>query len=71
MNPSAQVTQQPENELGDFLRYWRRHRGKSQLDLSLDTGVSQRHISCVGRVSQCSQQGVVPQSVEDAGRSSS
>ena len=47
MNPSTQTTQQPEPELGDFLRYWRRQRGKSQLDLSLDTGVSQRHISFV------------------------
>jgi transcriptional regulator with XRE-family HTH domain len=47
MNPSTQTTQQPEHELGDFLRYWRRQRGKSQLDLSLDTGVSQRHISFV------------------------
>jgi transcriptional regulator with XRE-family HTH domain len=47
MNSSTQMTQQPEHELGDFLRYWRRQRGKSQLDLSLDTGVSQRHISFV------------------------
>jgi transcriptional regulator with XRE-family HTH domain len=53
MNSSIQRTQQseherqPEHELGDFLRYWRRQRGKSQLDLSLDTGVSQRHISFV------------------------
>ena len=47
MNSSTQTTQQPEPELGDFLRYWRRQRGKSQLDLSLDTGVSQRHISFV------------------------
>ena len=47
MNPSTQTTQQPEHELGGFLRYWRRQRGKSQLDLSLDTGVSQRHISFV------------------------
>jgi transcriptional regulator with XRE-family HTH domain len=47
MNSSTQVTQRPEHELGDFLRYWRRQRGKSQLDLSLDTGVSQRHISFV------------------------
>jgi transcriptional regulator with XRE-family HTH domain len=36
-----------EHELGDLLRYWRRQRGKSQLDLSLDTGVSQRHLSFV------------------------
>ena len=47
MNSSTQMTQQPQHELGDFLRYWRRQRGKSQLDLSLDTGVSQRHISFV------------------------
>jgi transcriptional regulator with XRE-family HTH domain len=47
MNSSTQITRQPEPELGDFLRYWRRQRGKSQLDLSLDTGVSQRHISFV------------------------
>jgi transcriptional regulator with XRE-family HTH domain len=42
-------TQQPlqEHELGNLLRYWRRQRGKSQLDLSLDTGISQRHLSFV------------------------
>lgn len=34
-------------ELGDLLRYWRQKRAKSQLDLSLDTGVSQRHLSFV------------------------
>src|SRR6202034_2818974 len=34
-------------QLGDLLRYWRRERGKSQLDLSLDTGISQRHLSFV------------------------
>jgi transcriptional regulator with XRE-family HTH domain len=36
-----------EHELGDLLRYWRHQRGKSQLDLSLDTGISQRHLSFV------------------------
>jgi len=36
-----------EHELGNLLRYWRRQRGKSQLDLSLDTGISQRHLSFV------------------------
>ena len=36
-----------QHELGELLRYWRHQRGKSQLDLSLDTGVSQRHISFV------------------------
>src|ERR1700733_1656402 len=34
-------------ELGDLLRYWRQKGGKSQLDLSLDTGISQRHLSFV------------------------
>ena len=47
MNSLTQMKQQPEHELGGFLRYWRQQRGKSQLDLSLDTGVSQRHISFV------------------------
>jgi transcriptional regulator with XRE-family HTH domain len=36
-----------EHELGHLLRYWRHQRGKSQLDLSLDTGISQRHLSFV------------------------
>jgi transcriptional regulator with XRE-family HTH domain len=34
-------------ELGALMRYWRGQRGKSQLDVSLDTGISQRHISFV------------------------
>ncbi|HEY1502386.1 MAG TPA: helix-turn-helix transcriptional regulator [Acidobacteriaceae bacterium] len=34
-------------QLGDLLRYWRQERGKSQLHLSLDTGISQRHLSFV------------------------
>jgi len=33
--------------IGELLRYWRHERGKSQLDLSLDTGISQRHLSFV------------------------
>jgi len=33
--------------LGNLLRHWRGARGKSQLDLSLDAGVSQRHISFI------------------------
>ena len=36
-----------EHELGNLLRYWRHERGKSQLDLSLETGISQRHLSFV------------------------
>jgi len=39
--------QPPANELGALLRHWRDLRGKSQFDLSLDAGVSQRHISFV------------------------
>jgi transcriptional regulator with XRE-family HTH domain len=34
-------------QLGELLRSWRQERGKSQLDLSLDTGISQRHLSFV------------------------
>ena len=36
-----------EGGLGDLLRHWRAVRGRSQLDLALDSGVSQRHISFV------------------------
>ena len=35
------------SQLRELLRYWRQERGKSQLDLSLDTGISQRHLSFV------------------------
>ena len=34
-------------QLGALLRYWRDMRGTSQFDLSLDTGISQRHISFI------------------------
>jgi transcriptional regulator with XRE-family HTH domain len=34
-------------QTGMLLRHWREIRGKSQLDLSLDAGVSQRHISFI------------------------
>ena len=34
-------------ELGDLLRGWRSARGKSQLDLSLEADVSQRHLSFI------------------------
>ena len=37
----------PESGLGNLMRQWRRTRGKSQFDLALDTGVSQRHISFI------------------------
>ncbi|MGI4765134.1 MAG: helix-turn-helix domain-containing protein, partial [Janthinobacterium lividum] len=32
---------------GELLRHWRALRGLSQLDLALDTGVSQKHVSFV------------------------
>lgn len=38
---------QQGGELGVLLRHWRDLRGKSQLDLSLDAGVSQRHLSFI------------------------
>ena len=47
MNSSTLDTKPPTNELGVLLRYWRDTRDRSQLDLSLDTGVSQRHISFI------------------------
>jgi transcriptional regulator with XRE-family HTH domain len=33
--------------IGPMMRDWRTRRGRSQLDLSLDVGVSTRHLSCV------------------------
>lgn len=47
MNSSTPGTRPPANELGVLLRHWRDLRGRSQFDLSLDTGVSQRHISFI------------------------
>lgn len=41
-NPKAQT-----RELGDLLRYWRGVRGVSQLDLSLESSISQRQISFI------------------------
>ena len=35
----------PAVNFGDALRSWRQHRGLSQLDLSLEAGVSSRHLS--------------------------
>ena len=47
MTSSSRNTKPQANELGVLLRHWRDARGKSQLDLSLDAGVSQRHISFI------------------------
>jgi transcriptional regulator with XRE-family HTH domain len=35
------------NQLGHLLRHWRTVRGRNQLDLSIETGISQRHISFI------------------------
>ncbi|MDB5621096.1 helix-turn-helix domain-containing protein [Tardiphaga sp.] len=46
--PTRNSTVTPQGgELRTLLRHWRDLRGKSQFDLSLDTGVSQRHISFI------------------------
>ena len=47
MNSSKLNTRLPAHDLGVLLRHWREVRGKNQLDLSLDTGVSQRHLSFI------------------------
>jgi len=47
MNASSPDPKAPQSELGDLLRYWRDMRGVSQLDLSLEAGVSQRQISFI------------------------
>jgi transcriptional regulator with XRE-family HTH domain len=47
MNVSLRDPKAPPGELGSLLRYWRDVRGVSQLDLSLEAGVSQRQISFI------------------------
>jgi transcriptional regulator with XRE-family HTH domain len=47
MDSSNLKTKRPAHELGVLLRHWRDLRGKSQLDLSFDAGVSQRQISFI------------------------
>jgi transcriptional regulator with XRE-family HTH domain len=47
MNVSSRDQKAPPGELGSLLRYWRDVRGVSQLDLSLEAGVSQRQISFI------------------------
>ena len=37
----------PANQFGNLLKYWRNIRGKNQLDLSIETELSQRHISFI------------------------
>ena len=45
--PTSDALSSPSAEFGALMRFWRDRRGKSQLDLALDTGVSQRHLSFV------------------------
>ena len=47
MKTAKDNSKSPAHELGVLLRHWRDIRGKSQFDLSLDTGGSQRHISFI------------------------
>ena len=47
MNTAKGNSKSQTHELGVLLRHWRDIRGKSQFDLSLDTGGSQRHISFI------------------------
>ncbi|MBA55589.1 MAG: transcriptional regulator [Pseudomonadales bacterium] len=42
---SVTITQKTHNGFGGLLRTWRQRRKRSQLDVSLDAGVSQRHLS--------------------------
>ena len=44
---SGSGREKPQGEFGGLLRYWRDLRGKSQFDLALDSGISQRHISFI------------------------
>ncbi|MDB5457609.1 MAG: putative transcriptional regulator [Caulobacter sp.] len=44
---SADLVAETAPDIGDLLREWRAARRLSQLDLSLDTGVSTRHLSCI------------------------
>jgi transcriptional regulator with XRE-family HTH domain len=47
MSTTSSVPKAQSTELGALLRTWRETRGVSQLDLSLDAGISQRHISFI------------------------
>jgi transcriptional regulator with XRE-family HTH domain len=47
MNSFNLQTKPPATDLGELLRHWREMRGKNQLALSLDAGVSQRHLSFI------------------------
>ncbi len=44
---SKRLPDDAPHPLGDLLRQWRARRGRSQLDLAVDIGVSQRHLSFI------------------------
>ena len=46
-SPSRTSTKSTSAQLGVLLRHWRDVRGRSQIELSLDSGISQKHISLV------------------------
>jgi transcriptional regulator with XRE-family HTH domain len=47
MRTTASDSKPAANPAGVLLRQWRDMRGKTQMDLSFDAGVSQKHISFV------------------------
>jgi transcriptional regulator with XRE-family HTH domain len=47
MTPRKDSRHASGGELGRLLRHWRDVRGKSQIELSLDTGISQKHLSFI------------------------
>jgi transcriptional regulator with XRE-family HTH domain len=47
MTASSTAPPPPPVTAGELLRQWRDLRGKSQLDLAFDTGISQKHVSFV------------------------
>jgi transcriptional regulator with XRE-family HTH domain len=47
MNAKRVLPTRPARKLGELLRYWRDARGKSQFALSLNCGLSQRHLSFI------------------------
>ena len=47
LNPASAAAHPSPGEFGRLLRHWRGTRNRSQLDLSVETGISQRHISFI------------------------
>ncbi|MFY9986617.1 MAG: helix-turn-helix transcriptional regulator [Chthoniobacterales bacterium] len=47
MSSRKTATAPAGNQLGNMLRHWRNVRGSNQLDVSIETGISQRHISFI------------------------